>query len=90
MFLTVILQSRTRSFFHENNKENIFDVQHIDATARTAVDLGFETTVIEDACATLELSYYGHDVPAEQIHYSFIGALNGMYAEIISTEDFLK
>ena len=62
----------------------------IDATARAAVDLGFEMTVIEDACATLDLSYNGHDVPAEQIHYSFIAALNGMYAEITSTEDFLK
>src|SRR5690625_183596 len=62
----------------------------IDATARAAVDLGFETTVIEDACATLDLSYDGHEVPAEQVHYSFIGALNGMYAEILSTEDFLK
>lgn len=62
----------------------------IDATARAAVDLGFETTVIEDACATLDLSYNGHDVPAEQVHYSFIAALNGMYAEITSTEDFLK
>lgn len=62
----------------------------IDATARAAVDLGFETTVVEDACATLDLSYNGHDVPAEQVHYSFIGALNGMYAEITSTEEFLK
>lgn len=62
----------------------------IDATARAAVDLGFETTVVEDACATLDLSYKGHDVPAEQVHYSFIGALNGMYAEITSTEEFLK
>lgn len=62
----------------------------IDATSRAAVDLGFETTVIEDACATLDLSYNGHEVPAEQVHYSFIGALNGMYAEITSTEDFLK
>lgn len=62
----------------------------IDATARAAVDLGFETTVIEDACATLDLSYNGHDVPAEQVHYSFIGALNGMYAQITSTEEFLK
>lgn len=62
----------------------------IDATARAAVDLGFETIVIEDACATLDLSYNGHDVPAEQVHYSFIGALNGMYAEIKSAKDFLK
>lgn len=62
----------------------------IDATARTAVDLRFETTVIEDACATLDLFYKGHDVPAEQVHYSLIAALNGIYAENTSSEDFLK
>lgn len=61
----------------------------IDATVRAAVDLGFETTLIEDACATRDLSYQGKTVPAEQVHYAFVGALNGMYANVISTEDFL-
>lgn len=62
----------------------------IDATVRAAVDLGFETTLIEDACATRELSYQGKVVPAEQVHYAFVGALNGMYATVLSTEDFLQ
>ncbi|WP_449354392.1 isochorismatase family protein [Virgibacillus natechei] len=62
----------------------------IDATVRAAVDLGFETTLIEDACATRELSYQGKVVPAEQVHYAFVGALDGMYASIRSTEDFLQ
>ena len=62
----------------------------IDATVRAAVDLGFETTLIEDACATRELSYQGKVVPAEQVHYAFVGALNGMYCAVKSTEDFLQ
>lgn len=62
----------------------------IDATVRAAVDLGFETTLIEDACATRDLSYEGKDVPAEQVHYAFVGALNGMYCAVTSTENFLK
>ncbi|SDI24991.1 Nicotinamidase-related amidase [Alteribacillus persepolensis] len=62
----------------------------IDATVRAAVDLGFETTLIEDACATTDLSYQGKTVPAEQVHYAFVGALNGMYANVVSTEDFLQ
>lgn len=62
----------------------------IDATVRAAVDLGYETTLIEDACATCELMYQDKVVPAEQVHYAFIGALQGMYAEITSTEEFLK
>ncbi|MCZ8535180.1 cysteine hydrolase family protein [Psychrobacillus psychrodurans] len=62
----------------------------IDATVRAAVDLGFETTLIEDACATRDLSYEGKIVPAEQVHYSFVGALNGMYCAVESTVDFLQ
>jgi nicotinamidase-related amidase len=62
----------------------------IDATVRAAVDLGYETTLIEDACATRELSYQDKVVPAEQVHYAFVGALQGMYAEVTSTEDFLQ
>ncbi|MFC8563560.1 isochorismatase family protein [Peribacillus frigoritolerans] len=62
----------------------------IDATVRAAVDLGFETTLIEDACATRDLSYQDKVVPAEQVHYAFVSALNGMYANVISTEDFLE
>ncbi|ALC91517.1 isochorismatase [Bacillus sp. FJAT-18017] len=62
----------------------------IDATVRAAVDLGFETTLIEDACATRELSYQDKKVPADQVHYAFISALNGMYANVTSTEDFLQ
>ncbi|MDN7229376.1 cysteine hydrolase family protein [Planococcus sp. N064] len=62
----------------------------IDATVRAAVDLGYETTLIEDACATRELIYQDKVVSAEQVHYAFIGALQGMYAEVTSTEAFLQ
>ncbi|WP_138754180.1 cysteine hydrolase family protein [Paenibacillus sinopodophylli] len=62
----------------------------IDATVRAAVELGFEATLIEDACATRDLSYEGKGVTAEQVHYAFVGALNGMYANVISTEHFVN
>lgn len=62
----------------------------IDATVRAAVDLGYKTTLIEDACATRELTYQDKVVSAEQVHYAFVGALQGMYAEVTSTEAFLK
>lgn len=62
----------------------------IDATVRAAVDLSYETTLIEDACATRDLSYEGKVVPADQVHCAFVGALNGMYCDVTSTEDFLK
>lgn len=62
----------------------------IDATVRAAVDLGYETTLIEDACATRELTYQDKVVSAELVHYAFVGALQGMYAEVTSTEAFLQ
>ena len=62
----------------------------IDATVRAAVDLGFETTLIEDACATREMSYEDKVVPAKQVHYAFVSALESMYCSVKSTEDFLK
>lgn len=62
----------------------------IDATVRAAVDLGYDTTLIEDACATRTLAYNGKEVPAEQVHYAFVSALDGMYANVISTGDFLS
>jgi len=62
----------------------------IDATVRAAVDLGYETTLIEDACATRDLSYEDKVVPAEQVHYAFVGALHGMYCTVTSTEKFLQ
>lgn len=62
----------------------------IDATVRAAVDLGYETTLIEDACATRNLSYEGKVVPAEQVHYAFVSALESMYCDVKSTNDFLQ
>ncbi len=62
----------------------------IDATVRAAADLGFQVTLIEDACTTRALRYNHIELTAEQVHYSFIAAINGTYAQILSTEDFLN
>lgn len=60
----------------------------IDATVRAAADLGYETTLIEDACATRELTYQDKRVPAEHVHTAFVSALQS-YAKITTTEEFL-
>ncbi|MCH1624402.1 cysteine hydrolase family protein [Fredinandcohnia quinoae] len=62
----------------------------IDATTRAAVDLGFDTTLIADACATRDMAYQGNVVPAEQVQNAFVSALESMYCDVKSTEDFLK
>lgn len=61
----------------------------IDATVRAAMELGFESTLIEDACTTKDLAFHDKIVPAEQVHYAFISALNGIYANVVSTKDFI-
>ena len=57
--------------------------------SRAAVDLGYATTVIHDACATLDLEFNGVKVPAAQVHAAFMAALAFGYAPVISTAEFL-
>ena len=62
----------------------------IDATTRHAGDLGFECTVIHDACATRDVEFEGTTVRAADVHASFMSALGWGYARLTSTRDFLK
>ena len=59
----------------------------VDATVRAAVDLGFETTVVHDACATRELAFDGTAIPAASVHAAFLAALADGYAAVVSTDD---
>ena len=61
----------------------------IDATARAASDLGYKTTVVDDACATRDLEFRGNIVPAAQVHAAFMSALAFGYGQVISTRDYL-
>jgi nicotinamidase-related amidase len=56
----------------------------VDATVRAAADLGFETTVVHDACATMPLAFGGRAVPAADVHAAFIAALGDGYAAVVS------
>jgi len=61
----------------------------IDATVRSAFDLGFTCTVAHDACATRDLVFNGVSVPARQVHASFMAALSAVYAEVKGTDEIL-
>ncbi|MBE0585946.1 MAG: cysteine hydrolase [Desulfofustis sp.] len=61
----------------------------VDATVRAAFDLGFRRTVLNDACATRDLSFGSTAVPAEQVHAAFLAALEAVYAEVLSVDAFL-
>jgi len=62
----------------------------IDATTRAASDLGFKCMLAHDACATRALSFGDTRVPAEQVHCSFLSALNGAYAAVQATAELTK
>ena len=59
----------------------------VDATVRAAVDLGFDTTVAHDACATCDLDFGGTSIPAASVHAAFLAALGDGYAAVVSTDD---
>jgi nicotinamidase-related amidase len=56
---------------------------------RAAVDFGYDTTVVHDACATHDLEFNGVKVPAAHVHAAFMAALAFGYTAPISTEEFL-
>ncbi len=62
----------------------------IDATTRAGFDLGYQCTVIADACATRDLEYNGVKIEAQKVHASFMAALASPYARVISTDEFLS
>ncbi|EGC28604.1 hypothetical protein DICPUDRAFT_159950 [Dictyostelium purpureum] len=62
----------------------------IDSATRAAKDLGFDVTVIEDCCATRDLTFGNKTVKAEDVHASYMSALAFAFAKVITTEEYLK
>lgn len=62
----------------------------VDSTTRAAFDLGFECTVVHDACTTKDLEFLGHKIKASDVHDSFMSALGSVFAKVVSVEDILK
>ncbi len=61
----------------------------IDTTTRAAFDLGCLCTVIDDACATRNLEYKNQKVKAADVHLAYMAALNGTFAKVVSTDEYL-
>ncbi|AHL75455.1 Isochorismatase [Stutzerimonas stutzeri] len=62
----------------------------VDGITRAAVDFGYDTTVLHDACATRDLEFDGVKVPAEHVHAAFMAALRFGYAPVVSTAEYLQ
>jgi nicotinamidase-related amidase len=61
----------------------------LEAAVRSAADSGFEVILLEDACATRNLTFGGVEIPARQVHYAVLAALSGTYARVVKTENLL-
>lgn len=62
----------------------------VEATVRAAYDLGFSCTVLADACAAKQLEFNHTAIPAQQVHYAFLAALQPNYATVMSCDEFLQ
>lgn len=62
----------------------------VEATVRAAYDLGFTCTVLHDACATKNLEFNSMVIPAQTVHNAFLAAIQPLYANVMSTRDFLQ
>jgi nicotinamidase-related amidase len=62
----------------------------VEASARTAGNLGFETVVVADACFTFDKRDFGGYLrSAEEVHLMALANLHGEYAEVRATGDVL-
>ncbi|HTL98773.1 MAG TPA: isochorismatase family protein, partial [Holophagaceae bacterium] len=58
----------------------------VSTTARMAGNLGFETTVVEDACATFDFKDAGGVIPAATMHRIGLAELRGEFAAITTAD----
>jgi nicotinamidase-related amidase len=63
----------------------------VEATARMAGNLGYETYVVSDATATFDkLDFFGQLRSAEEVHALSLANLQGEYASVLSTTELLE
>ena len=62
----------------------------VDATTRAALDLGFDCTVLHDACATRSLAFGSRLVAAQDVHAAFLAALGAATANVVGTDELRR
>lgn len=62
----------------------------IDTSVRAAQDYGFTVTLLEDACTTRDLEWNGTKISAEIVHNTIMASVNGVFAQVMRTKEFLK
>lgn len=61
----------------------------VEAATRAASDLGYNCTLVSDACATKNLMFGDHSVPALEVHQSTLATLSGVYAKVLDTSSLI-
>lgn len=61
----------------------------LEGATRAAHDLGYKCTVVEDACATRDLTFNGVTIKARDVHYSTLATLKS-YGTVTNLATFLK
>lgn len=91
-----ITGSAFASILDELNEKQIVIVgastnNSVEATARSAGNLGFDTYVVEDACFAFDKrDYYGELRSAAEVHAMSLANLDGEYATVMSADDVLQ
>jgi nicotinamidase-related amidase len=63
----------------------------VEATARTAGNLGLSTVVVADACFTFDKTDFGGTLrSAEEVHLMALANLHGEYADVRMTDDVVN
>jgi len=62
----------------------------VEATTRAGADLGYKCTVVSDACTTRDLTFNEKRISWNDVHYSTLSTLQGGYARITTTEEFIS
>ncbi|MUG08909.1 isochorismatase family protein [Commensalibacter sp. ESL0366] len=61
----------------------------VDATVRTALDYGYQVTLIPDCIASKEITFNDVEVPAPKVHAAMLWILSFAGAKIMSKDEFL-
>jgi len=62
----------------------------IDTTVRTAKQLGYDITLLNEACTTKDLEWNDSIIPAETVHNTFMSSLQGIFAKVLDTNAFVN
>jgi len=87
-------QTELEDYLKEKNIEHVVIVgmmthMCVSSTTRAAMERGFLTTLIQDACATREIEFDGVVIPAETVHQTALAELT-LLSKITSLNNFIS